>query len=168
MGWKMNVKDRNKERGFTIAEFVISAMVATLLLTMMIPATMNLIKQAKEDKVVIDLKAIAEKVDEFRKHNSRYPLSLMEVYTAMPIDPWGNAYQYLNIADDPGHGHGHGNGNGKQRKYKNEKAINEDYDLYSMGSDGKSAPPLTAGPSQDDVIRANNGHFIGIVTEYRQ
>jgi general secretion pathway protein G len=39
--------------------------------------------------------------------------------------------------------------------------INTYYDLYSMGPDGQSQPPLTARVSRDDVIRANDGQYFG-------
>jgi general secretion pathway protein G len=35
-----------------------------------------------------------------------------------------------------------------------------------MGKDGKTAAPLTAKASRDDVIRANDGRFIGLGSEY--
>jgi general secretion pathway protein G len=44
--------------------------------------------------------------------------------------------------------------------------LNSDYDLYSMGEDGESVPPLTAKQSRDDIIRANNGGFIGLAADY--
>ena len=40
--------------------------------------------------------------------------------------------------------------------------INSDFDLYSMGKDGKSQMPLTAKDSRDDIIRANDGAYIGL------
>lgn len=162
-------------RGFTLAEVVISVMTATLLLSLMVPAAMRMVEHAKGDKALTDLEEIQERITTFYRANYRYPLSLMEVYVSVPIDPWGNPYQYLNIADAPstgnsngkGQGQGKGNANGQVRKYKNQTSINTDYDLYSMGADGKSAPPLTAQPSQDDIIRAKNGRFLGSAAEYR-
>ena len=44
--------------------------------------------------------------------------------------------------------------------------INSDYDLYSMGKDGESVEPLTAQKSHDDVIRANDGSFVGLAVEF--
>ena len=73
-------------------------------------------------------------------------------------DPWGNADQYLSHDDVKG--------KGNFRKDKNIVPINSDYDLYSMGPDGDSVPPLTATPSRDDIVRANNGRFVGIAADY--
>jgi hypothetical protein len=44
--------------------------------------------------------------------------------------------------------------------------INTDFDLYSMGPDGRNSPPLTAKHSRDDIVRANNGAFIGVASDY--
>ena len=44
--------------------------------------------------------------------------------------------------------------------------LNTDYDLYSMGKDGESTAPLTARQSRDDIIRADNGGFIGLASEF--
>ncbi len=54
----------------------------------------------------------------------------------------------------------------KARKDHFMVPINTDYDLYSMGADGKSLAPLTAKASQDDIIRANDGLFIGRASEF--
>jgi general secretion pathway protein G len=44
--------------------------------------------------------------------------------------------------------------------------INSDFDFYSMGKDGRTTAPLTAAQSQDDVIRASDGGFIGLGKDY--
>ena len=75
-------------------------------------------------------------------------------------DPWDNPYEYLNVQSNaPGT-------KGKRRKDKNLVPINSDYDLYSCGPDGVSVPPLTAMASRDDIIRANNGAFVGVAADY--
>jgi general secretion pathway protein G len=57
-------------------------------------------------------------------------------------------------------------GHGQQRKDRNLVPINSDYDLYSMGPDGRSVSPLTAQASRDDIIRANDGGFVGKASDY--
>ena len=44
--------------------------------------------------------------------------------------------------------------------------LNTDYDLYSMGRDGKSKTPLTASESHDDIVRALDGEFVGLASEF--
>ena len=52
------------------------------------------------------------------------------------------------------------------RKDKNLHPLNTDFDLYSLGRDGDSKLPLTAATSRDDILRANNGAFIGRAENY--
>jgi general secretion pathway protein G len=73
------------------------------------------------------------------------------------LDPWGAPYVYLNLDGVP---------IGLMRKDQALVPINSDYDLYSKGPDGASVAPLTAVTSRDDIVRANNGSFIGIASDY--
>ena len=73
------------------------------------------------------------------------------------LDPWGNSYQYLNLNGAP---------IGQVRKDQALVPINSDYDLYSMGPDGSSVAPLTAAMSRDDIVRGNDGSFIGVAEDY--
>ena len=57
-------------------------------------------------------------------------------------------------------------GIGDVRKDKNLNPLNTDFDLYSLGEDGASASPLTAKNSRDDIVRANNGAYIGLGEDY--
>ncbi|HNK13786.1 MAG TPA: hypothetical protein PLZ20_04450, partial [Nitrospira sp.] len=73
------------------------------------------------------------------------------------------------ILPDEAYAAGNGSGNaskGKPRKDRFLHPINSDYDLYSMGKDGESVEPLTAKKSHDDVIRANDGSFVGLAVEF--
>jgi general secretion pathway protein G len=73
------------------------------------------------------------------------------------MDPWGRPYRYLELsAANPG----------DVRRDKNLVPINTDFDLYSVGKDGETVTPLTAQKSRDDVVRANNGAFIGLAENY--
>ena len=73
------------------------------------------------------------------------------------LDPWGNPYQYTNFDNVP---------KGEWRKDRNLVPLNTDYDLWSMGKDGKSKPPIMAKDSHDDIIRANDGQYVGRASEY--
>jgi general secretion pathway protein G len=44
--------------------------------------------------------------------------------------------------------------------------LNSDYDLYSRGKDGLSQPRITDPVSLDDVIRGNDGAFLGLAAKY--
>ena len=144
-----------------MVEIILSIAVVTLFVAMMIPAALSLMSKARNRTALAGLVQIQEKVYEFHRANDRYPDDLGEVYPdGVPHDPWGAPYQYLNIADAE-------NTRGKQRKFKDMNSINSDFDLYSMGPDGESVAPLIAESSRDDIIRGNNGRFIGYATNFR-
>ena len=96
-------------------------------------------------------------VESYYQAKDTYPNSLTDVNMYLRLDPWGNAYQYLNLAGAP---------IGLMRKDQALVPINSDYDLYSKGPDGASLTPLTAPQSRDDIIRGNNGSFIGVAADY--
>ena len=85
----------------------------------------------------------------------------MPTGTTQPVgakDPWGNPYQYTNIATVTGLG--------KLRKDRFLVPINSDFDLFSMGPDGRFASALTAKISQDDIIRGSDGRYFGVASGY--
>jgi general secretion pathway protein G len=91
----------------------------------------------------------------------RPPDDFTEAGIADPNDPWGNLYKYLRIGglDESVWG-------GKCRRDKQYKPLNSDYDLYSNGKDGKSSSQIMGAKGRDDIIRANNGAYIGLAWEY--
>ena len=77
------------------------------------------------------------------------------------LDPWGRPYIYLKIQGNDAKGN-----NFRPRKDHSLHPINSDFDLFSVGKDGLSNASLTAKISQDDIVRANNGGFVGLVSNY--
>ena len=128
----MRVNNRRYISGFTLAEVAVSVMVAALLLSLMIPTAMRMVDKAKDDKALTDLEEIQERITTFYRANYRYPLSLMEIYVTAPIDPWGNPYQYLNIADAPNQGKGEGEGIGEGGSYKGAQVQKPDPHQYGL------------------------------------
>ncbi len=119
----------------------------------------NYIEEAKINRALKELALIQVQIDAYAfNNNDTYPMSLSELNLDGMTDPWGNAYRYLNIAQT---------GNvGQARKDRNLVPINSDYDLYSMGPDGRSASAFTSQLSQDDLVRGNNGSFLGVAEDY--
>ena len=116
-------------------------------------------EKAQIAAAIADVRTLGIEVTAYAARYEVYPSSLADIDRDNLLDPWGNPYQYLNIASA-------GNGKGALRKNKFLNPLNTDFDLYSMGADGASKPPLTAGASQDDIVRANDGAFIGLGADY--
>ena len=143
-----------------MVEIALVLLIAGLLFGMLRPAYVHIIDEKSSDEATDEIRKIGSSIDQFYKDNGRYPDSLDEIFNPVPLDPWGNPYQYLNIKDYPS------KSKGNLRKDKNLVPINSDYDLYSMGPDGKSATPLTANISHDDIVRGRNGLFVGVASKY--
>ena len=54
---------------------------------------------------------------------------------------------------------------GLARKNLMDVPVNEDYDLYSIGKDGKTNISFRVPYSYDDVVRAYEGQYVGLVSE---
>jgi general secretion pathway protein G len=117
-------------------------------------------EKVRVNQAITDIRAINAALRLHMTDSREPPNSLAAIKQDGKLDPWGRPYQYLNIA-------GAGKSAiGKARKNKNLVPINSDFDLYSMGKDGQSAGPLTAGQSRDDVVLANDGKFVGLAKDY--
>ena len=126
-----------------------------------VPALLQMLHRAKIKRVINDLNTIQFSISSLELDKERLPDSLDDLPTMPPVlrtDAWGNPYQYLSSADP--------SWAGKSRKDQFIVPLNTDYDLYSVGPDGDSKPPLTAPQSRDDIGRANNGAFIGPASEF--
>ena len=132
-------------------------MIATLT-AIAIPNVSTAIENANIGKAVGDLHSIATTIIGYDAVEGQFPNALSDVGFGNFNDPWGNPYQYLNFANV--------NGKGKMRKDRFLVPINSAFDLYSMGQDGQSVPPLTAKVSQDDVVWASDGAYIGLASQY--
>lgn len=134
--------------------------VAVLLVTLAIPSYEMFTRRAKVAGAIGDVAEFSLAIESFRlRNNDRIPMTLEEMGMAVPLDPWGRPYAFLNIRAA-------GPGVGGLRKDGQLNPLNTDFDLYSLGKDGKSASPLSAKASRDDVVRANNGAFIGLGEDY--
>jgi general secretion pathway protein G len=149
---------RRRARAFTLLEILIAIAILSILTLIGLPAYQDYRERIRVAQAVIDIGAIQSTIQRYVDDNRGPPDDLAEVGQAGKLDPWGNPYQYVNLTT--------AKGKGKARKNRNLVPINSDYDLYSMGKDGASAGPLTAKASRDDVVRANDGRFIGLAQDY--
>lgn len=118
------------------------------------------IQKAKVAKAIGDIKAIQTDLMGIESSEQPLPGSLSAIGRGGVLDPWGQPYVYYPfptpVVGIPG-------GSRTDRFSVN---VNNTFDLYSLGPDGSSALPLTAGSSQDDIVRANNGGYVGLGSKY--
>ena len=133
--------------GFTLTEVLLVVLIIGLLSAIAVPNLLRVLADARTKRAMADLRTIESEVALYNADHGRLPDALADLGMGRMLDPWGNPYQYLRI--DGGSTHG----KGKWRKDRFLVPLNSDYDLYSMGPDGKSQPPLTAKASRDDIVR---------------
>jgi len=138
--------------GFTLLELLIVVAIMSTLATIAVYHYRIFIEQTQGIRADSDIEAIAKLIDEFRDDNGRYPDSLDELRGGPFIDPWGNPYQYVNIATAH---------HSEWRRDRNNKPINTYYDLWSNGPDGDFSVQIKGDKARDDIIRAWDGLFIG-------
>jgi general secretion pathway protein G len=153
--------------GFTLLELMVVIAILGALSAVSIPMYLGYLHQARMTKAIADIYSLDKMIKVYQIDWGGYPLSLSDIGQQKLKDPWGNPYSYLNIQvalSKPEKGEK--KEKGKPRKDRFLHPINNDFDLYSSGPDGKSVAPLTAKASQDDIIRASDGAFVGSAVNY--
>ena len=112
---------------------------------------------AKVAAAISDIRAMEKDIANFALNNGRLPASLAEVGMGGRLDPWDTPYQYTLVEGTP---------TGSLRKDRFLVPVNSDYDLYSMGRDRSSRPPFSTSQSQDDIVRAGDGAYVGLAEYY--
>jgi general secretion pathway protein G len=128
--------------------------IVAILAALATPRLIDAIERARVARAIADIRAIQSQVD----GSVPLPLTLAQVGFDNRLDPWGRPYVYnpFLLLDQPG----------SSRRDRFLVPLNSEYDLYSVGRDGLSRTPLTVPVSRDDVLRANDGGFIGLASRY--
>jgi general secretion pathway protein G len=162
LGWvdapDLQLQQHTPSRGFTLFEIVVVLAIGGLLFALAVPALQSYIDRTRIGQAITDIGRISASIKQYSRTKGAFPDTLADVSLDTLADPWGRPYQYLNLVTLKG--------NGKARKDKKLNPLNSDYDLYSVGADGDSAAQLTNKVSRDDVVRARDGSFIGLASDF--
>lgn len=147
----------SKRAGFSLIELTVLLAIVAVLAMIAVPGYQQYIQRAKTAAAIADIGRIQMAVNAYAlANNAALPTNLGDVNLAAMLDPWSHPYYYLSFAG----------GTKGARKDKSLHPLNTDYDLYSAGPDGLTVLALTAKSSRDDIIRANDGTFIGVAADY--
>jgi len=126
--------------GFSLMELLVAIAILGIIAGVGIPAFMNYLKKARVKRAEGDLRLLKNQIDMFKMDTGKYPSKLIYLVKRprdpkiakkwlggvipkkgkggylpkLPVDPWGNAYQYKPVPDK-----------------------DNDYTLFSYGSEGK-------------------------------
>ena len=146
------------QRGFSLVELMIVVGIILTLAALAIPSFIQARDLAKYTKAVGDIYTLEKDILAYSVTYGTLPNTLTDVGRGDLLDPWGNPYVYTNYADVT-----------KKNLIRKDRFLhpmNSDYDLFSAGADGQWKPPITAAPSHDDIIRANDGAYVGLASQY--
>ncbi len=158
-GHRKRSAERGRAAGFTLVEMLLVVVILGTLSALAVPNLARARERAAVARATGDIKALQVDIETFFAGNGRLPNNLTELGRATLRDPWGNVYVYTRIAGGTAT-------TGQLRKDKFLVPLNSDYDLYSKGLDGQTKPPLNAAVSKDDVVRAGDGAYVGLASEY--
>jgi general secretion pathway protein G len=143
--------------GFTLIELMIAIAIMGTLAAIATPMFQSYIERVQLQRVYSEIRMLEKEIIIFQGTYGRFPNDLAEIGLDKLQDPWGNPYQYLPVEGTPP---------GKLRKNLSMVPVNSDFDLYSMGKDGRTAAPFTSKLSRDDIVRATDGQYLGLVSNY--
>lgn len=144
--------------GYSLIElFVVIALLSTLIVVG-IPLYTAYIEKARTTRAEEDISNLQKEIQMYKLSKKVLPPKLSDIRDADLMDPYGRPYQYHNftVTDEKE----------KRRKDRFLVPLNAEFDLYSMGRDGESEPQITAPKSHDDIVRANEGLYIGPASEF--
>jgi len=149
---------KESSQGITVVELVIIVAIVATLAAIGFPAYNKYRDNANIVHAIADIRTVEHDIYIYEGFNAKLPDLLDDIGQGNLRDPWGNPYQYLNNATKKG--------KAKPRFDKLFKPLNSDFDLYSMGKDGQTESNLDKPVSLDDIVRALNGEFVGLASEY--
>ena len=146
-------------RAFTLIEVLAAMTIVAALTALSIPKFSEFVEIARVTRSIGDIDAIEFELDS----QDTLPDNLSSIGRAGMLDPWGNPYVYYKFPPSKGGGRAPPSG---ARKDRFLVPVNSTYDLYSMGADGKTATAFTAKAARDDIVRANDGGYVGLAAKF--
>jgi len=137
--------------GFSLVELLTVIAIVAALAAIALPAYNNYINKTKCRRAMSEIRTLNTEISGYALDKGVFPNTLADINRGGYLDPWQRPYVYNNfsIPGDPP----------LEDPYD---TLNIDYDLYSLGKDGVTEFTDGDPKNLDDVVRFNNGAYIGM------
>lgn len=144
------------QHGFTLAETLIATALVAVGADALVGGISGQLEHTRIERAKQEIGQIAGAIEAYRARHHELPGSLTDLGSAAPLDPWGNAYEYVNFD---------ASGTVGQKNYDG-LPVNSEYDLYSAGPNGRTDANLRSDAALDDIVRARDGGFVGSAADF--
>ena len=146
-----------RHNGFNIFELMTSLALLSLLGSVAIPAYTDYAERVQLNRAIGDISRISVEIGRWRTDNlDALPARLADMGISAGRDPWGNRYVYSPARVDR---------TTNTHPAEGQRPVNSDFDLYSYGPDGQTDKHRSGQFGADDIVRVNDGAFIGMARE---
>lgn len=146
------------QRGLTLIEIMVTVAILSVIGALAVPIYENYVTEARIQTAIQDIRQMELILNDLYLDDD--PPATLAAAGLSLVDPWGNPYQYLWLRGNPA------SVSGSRRRDKSMNPVNSDYDLYSMGADGQTSAQFVASKARDDVVRADDGDFVGLAGDH--
>jgi general secretion pathway protein G len=150
--------EKSRASGWTLVELMLAIALVGVLAAIAMPMYSNYRERIKRETAVQDIRILQMLIADYASNDDIFPATLADVGNGGKLDPWGNPYYYLNL-NSP-------NASSRSRKDHSLNPINSNFDLFSAGKNGVFKMQLTQKDSLDDIVRARDGAFVGLASDF--
>jgi prepilin-type N-terminal cleavage/methylation domain-containing protein len=137
-------------RGFTLVELIVVVGILGILALMALQAFNQYVVTVKVNRTTADLRTLDKAILAYYIDNNELPATLQEAGMGGLLDAWSRPYEYQLLG-----------GGAPALEDSLGLPLNEVYDLYSKGTDGLSAVSAADVSAADDIVRSNDGQYVG-------
>lgn len=144
--------------GLTLIELALVVAILATAVGIGGPVYLDYRERARVVQAIVDIRTLEHDIYIYEGDGRGLPISLDDLGQGGHRDPWNRPYRYLS-KDSP-------KWRSDCRRDRSDNPLNEDFDLYSLGKDGLTKEQLKYKDSQDDVVRASEGKYVGLASDY--
>ena len=147
--------------GFTLVELLVVISIVAILATLAFGSYAKFKEMARIARCCEEIRSLEREITAYATERGELPPDLAAIHRQDLKDPWGNLYQYFPAVQPVGQDNADPN-----NRVNSNGTINTDFDLYSLGATSDFDPLISADVSQDDIIRAEDGSFVGLAKDH--